>query len=102
MQFSTNEFNYHDGTFSAEASDFGDRFNGLFSKVHGGLDGDVSLLQNGDSLLDEGFELVSERTGDVVKMVVIKCHRDREGELTHWEFRPHRCDKFANLIVFND
>lgn len=86
MQFNTREFTYHKGTFSAEASDFGDRFNSMFS-------------QDADS---ESFELVSERTGAVVKMILNKVHFDDEGDLTHWEFIPYRNNKFTSLVVFND
>jgi len=89
MQFNTREFTYHKGTFIAEASDFGGRFNSMFSQVF-------------SDACDEGFELVSERTGAVVKITLKKVHFDDEGDLTHWEFVPYRCNKFNNLVVFND
>ncbi len=88
MQFNTSEFNYHDGTFAAEASDLGDRFSKLFSG-HG--------RDHCDS-----FNLVSERTGRVVEMVFVGPRYDREGDLTHWEFQPHNCYTFNDLIIFND
>ncbi|KKM27534.1 hypothetical protein LCGC14_1573730 [marine sediment metagenome] len=78
MQFNTREFNYHNGTFTAEASDLGDRFSG------------------------KDFELVSERTGRVVEMVLVGPRYDAEGDLTHWEFQPHNCYTFDDLIIFND
>lgn len=77
-QFSTNLFSYHDGTFTAEASTLGDQFTG------------------------RDFELVSERTGRVVEMVLVGPRYDGEGDLTHWEFQPHNCFTFNDLIVFND
>ncbi len=79
MQFNTREFNYYDGTFTAEASTLGDRFSG-----------------------EEDFELVSERTGRVIEMVLVGPRFNDERELTHWEFQPHNCFTFNNLIVFND
>ncbi len=78
MQFNTREFNYHNGTFTAEASTLGDQFDG------------------------KDFELVSERTGRVVEMVLVGPRYDGEGDLTHWEFQPHNCFTFNDLIVFND
>lgn len=87
MQFNTKEFTYRNGTFSAEASSFGYRFNAMFSQVF-------------TDACDEGFDLVSEKTGAVVKMTLSKVHCD--GDLMYWEFSPYRCDKFKNLIVFND
>lgn len=80
MQISTNQFSYHGDTktFTAEAS-----------TLHGQFDG-------------KDFELVSERTGKVVEMVLVGPRYDREGDLTHWEFQPHECFTFECLIVFND
>lgn len=78
MQFNTREFSYHYGTFTADASTLGDQFTG------------------------KDFELVSERTGRVIEMVLVGPRYDDEGELTHWEFQPHSCFTFDNLIIFND
>ncbi len=98
MQISTREFNYHNGTFTAEASTLGEvSFRSMFSRVFDG-----NPLPDGCSLLDEGFRLVSERTGKERRMVFYKIHRDPENEITHWEWRPFECDAFHNLIVFND
>lgn len=108
MRINTHEFTYRDGTFVAEMSNFKGHetilFNRitseaiLFSKVFD----DGKPLPDGCSLLDEGFELVSERSGKVVKMVFYKRHFDGESELTHWEWRPFECNAFHNLIIFND
>lgn len=102
MQLSTDNFAYKNRVFSAEASTLGGLFKNMFSYVHGGLGGDPSLLDKGESLLDEGFELVSARTGAVVKMVVAEVHRDPENEVTHWVFKPRQHDSFDSLVVFND
>ncbi len=98
MQINTREFTYHAGTLVTEMSNFKGREAILFSKVFD----DGKPLPNGCSLLDEGFELVSQRSGKVVKMVFHKRHFDRENELTHLEWRPFECDAFHNLIIFND
>lgn len=80
MQINTNQFSYHGDTktFTAEASTLGDQFTG------------------------QDFELVSERTGRVVEMVLVGPRYNDEGELTHWEFQPHNCFTFNDLTVFND
>ena len=76
----TSQFSYHSDTktFTACASTLGNQFNG------------------GD------FELVSDRTGKVIKMVLAGPRYDRENDLTHWEFQPHECFAFNDLIIFND
>lgn len=78
MQLNTRDFSYHDGTFAAQISDLGNKFPG------------------------QTFELVSERTGRVVEMVLVGPRYDGEGDLTHWEFQPHNCFTFNDLIIFND
>jgi len=80
MQINTDQFSYHatDRTFTACASTLGDQFDG------------------------KDFELVSERTGRVIKMVLVGPRYDDEGDLTHWEFQPHNCFTFNDLIIFND
>ena len=88
--FSTDEFSYKDRVFTAEASSIGHtRFGTMFSQVF-------------DDACDEGFELTSARTGMKVKMTLAKIHRDREGDLTHWEFIPYHNTSFDKLVVFND
>ena len=60
-----------------------------------------------DSCLDEELNhrigLRSHLTGMVIKMRFEKCHKNAEGELTHWTFvtlEPHA--KVDRLVVFND
>lgn len=88
--FNTDQFSYKDRKFSAFASDF-DKF--AFSQM---------FTQVFDDACDQGFEITSARTGKKVKMTLSETHRDREGDLTHWEFIPYRNDSFDSLIVFND
>ncbi len=86
MQVNTDRFNYCDGTFTAEVSDLCD----------------LNLF--GYNMFASGFELVSQRTGKAVGMRLAQRHHDREGDLTHWEFKPRNPDesRFKNLIIFND
>lgn len=78
-QINTDMFSYKDGTFTAELSTL-------------------------DNFLPGCFELISQRTGAPVKMVVIAQHNDREGDITHWEYKPIDPEesRFENLIIFND
>ena len=82
MQINTDQFTYHNGTFTAEAS---------------------TILHN-TIFPWTGFELVSERTGKIITMILDYrgCHRDREGDVTHWVFKPAGGGSFNNLIIFND
>lgn len=92
-EYSTDEFAYADGTFSAFVSDL-PRFDP--EQVY-------------PDALDEGICLVSARTGRKAWFVLARRHTDREGDLTHWEFVPStealRVDRrLANVTVkvFND
>ncbi len=78
-QINTDMFSYLDGTFTAELSTL-------------------------DNFLPSCFQLISQRTGDAVKMTVLAKHLNREGEITHWEYKPRDPDesRFKSLIVFND
>lgn len=75
----TEAFNYKDGTFTAMISD---------------LDNFVPAL----------FELISQRTDKAVTMIAVAQHNDREGDITHWEYKPRDPgeSRFENLIIFND
>jgi len=84
MQFNTSEFIYKGGSFYGEASDLQHRFSWLF-------DGP-----------DRGFELVSERTGKVVRMAFEDTHYDRDSDITCWRWVPVDCDAFDIFIMFND
>jgi hypothetical protein len=92
-EYSTTEFTYKDGVFSAFVSDL-PRFDP--EQVY-------------PDALDEGICLVSHRTGRKAWFVLSQAHTDREGDLTHWTFVPStealRVDRrLANVRVevFND
>lgn len=78
-QINTDMFNYHDGTFTACISDLDDFLPGL-------------------------FELISQRTAEAVTMIAVAQHNDREGDITHWEYKPRDPNesRFVNLVIFND
>lgn len=42
----------------------------------------------------------SHRTGRVVEFVHLRTHWDRDGDVTHWEYRHHATG--VVLVVFND
>ncbi len=75
----TDMFSYKDGTFTAELSTL-------------------------DNFLPSCFQLISQRTGELVKMTVLAKHTDREGDITHWEYTPTNPSesRFKNLFIFND
>lgn len=92
--FNTNDFSYKNRVFSAEVSDFGpNRFEAVF---------DTTFDDEHEQGYFKGFELVSARTGKIVKMIHNETFRDREGDITHWEFIPYRNTSFDKLVVFND
>ena len=88
--FSTSEFSYKNRVFTAEASDFSDgRFEAMFKQIFA-------------DACDQGFELTSSRTGKTIKITLVGAYRDREGDITHWEFIPYRNTSFDRVVVFND
>ncbi len=78
-QINTDKFSYSAGTFAAELSTL-------------------------DNFMVREFQLISQRTAEAVTMVLCASHLDREGELTHWEFKPKDRgeSRFKNLYIFND
>ena len=90
-KISTKMFFYHkeDKSFSQEASSI-----------------NIPLLgQLYDDACDEGFVLVSERTGAEIPMYLTKTERDREGDVQCWNFKsasrkPN--EKDITVCVFND
>ena len=85
IRISTDMFFYSKGTFSQEVSTLGRK---TLDKI---WESDVP-----------SFMLVSTRTTNALKMVLVKRHMDRENELTHWEFKPAGIGSFNNLILWND
>jgi len=52
---------------------------------------------------DEGFEIHSSRTGRTVKFHLDEVHRDSDGDVTHWTFKPvDTHGTVSKVIVFND
>ena len=90
-RINTDMFDYHGRTrtFTQEASSLGVTFQAMFGHVF-------------TDACDAGFELVSERTGKVIKMTLVEPVRDRENEIGFWEFIPYRNGSFIKLVVFND
>lgn len=90
-KLSTEHFTYDGktGTFICEVSNL----NGLIRPY---------TTQIWDDACDEGFVLVSERTGAEVIVTNTGPARDKEGDITHWDFFPHRNDSFKKVVIFND
>ncbi len=84
MQISTKDFFYRGVSFYGEASDLQHRFSWLFAGP------------------DQGFELVSERTGAIVRMAFEDVHHDADSNISCWRWVPVDCDAFEALFVFND
>lgn len=63
------------------------------------LSGEVSSVLG---ILTSQFVTVeSSSTGDVRIFELMKTHRDREAEITHWTFEA-RSDPSLKLVLFND
>lgn len=90
-QISTAHFSYSKLTnsFAAFASDFAGGFSQLFDQVF-------------DDACDQGFKLVSERTGDEVVVTYKEAERNVFGEILAWVFVPYRNNAFEKVIIFND
>jgi hypothetical protein len=58
---------------------------------------------------DDGFTLVSHKTGQEVRMYVTRTVRDKEGDITHWCMKSDPDDELRlhlpaaiELTIFND
>jgi hypothetical protein len=85
-------FSYKDGAFVCEASD-----------LKGIWNGDKQIY---DDACDVGIAIRSARTGAVVKFYHAETFKDREGDVTHWEYHS-TADHARHLlglkvIIFND
>jgi hypothetical protein len=69
---SSSRFSFKGNTFLAEASDFGRNFN--LGRVY-------------DDACDEGFSIVSVKTGKVAVFALYNHEEDGEGDLVSWIFR---------------
>lgn len=91
-EISTKLFSYHaeDKTFSAE-----------ISTLEG--NGGFALGQVYDDACDEGFTLVSQRTGQLVVFARHSEDKDREGDIVGWWFESvSRGFKGFKVLVIND
>lgn len=71
--------------------------------------GAFQVSQIYDDASDVGFIMVSKRTGREAVFYLNQAHHDREGDLTHWTFKPtpETLAKYPQLrehivIIFND
>lgn len=82
---SSKYFDYSKGSFSAEDSSL--------------PEGRTSRIYN--DACDEGFIMKSEKTGDEVIFFLANTLRDREGDVTHWLYKPSAQDIQRNARLSN-
>lgn len=63
--------------------------------------GKVKMIQVYPDACDEGFEMVSDKTGQIVKFVKTQTHYN-DGDVTHWEFKGLGAAKGCTAIIWND
>jgi hypothetical protein len=81
-------FNKKTNTFSAEASDFGRTFE--LDRVY-------------DDACDEGFSIVSAKTGKIAVFALYNHEEDEEGDLISWIFRCVTPGlTHLKAVIFND
>ena len=51
---------------------------------------------------DEGFFMVSSKTGIVATFVLAKTNHDKEGEIWSWDFKGNVSGKTLKARIFND
>jgi hypothetical protein len=87
-QLSSSRFTFKGNTFSAEASDFGRNFD--LGRVY-------------DDACDEGFSIVSEKTGKVAVFALYNHEEDGEGDLVSWIFHCVTPGlTHLKAVIFND
>lgn len=93
LAYDSKRFTYNpkSKTFSAEASEIGSGF----------------LKQIWGDSADRGFGIKSKKTGNVAIFTLTDEHKNRDQEITHWEFsvyNPKRDPKLSGLkaIIWND
>jgi hypothetical protein len=85
---SSKSFRFKGNTFSAEASDFGRNFN--LGRVY-------------DDACDEGFSIVSEKTGKIAVFSLYNHEEDSEGDLLMWVFKCVTPGlTHLKAVIFND
>jgi len=85
---SSSKFTYSEGKFISEASDLGRQF--MLGRVY-------------DDACDEGFTIISEKTGNSAVFALHKENINADNETTDWEFvcvTPGL--KFLKAVIFND
>jgi len=85
---SSSRFTFKGNTFSAEASDFGRNFK--LDRVY-------------NDACDEGFSIVSTKTGKVAVFALYNHEEDGEGDLVSWIFRCVTPGlTHLKAVIFND
>jgi hypothetical protein len=85
---SSTRFSFEGNTFSAEASDFGRN---------------ISLGRVYDDACDEGFSIVSAKTGKIAVFALYNHEEDAEGDLVSWIFRCVTPGlTHLKAVIFND
>jgi hypothetical protein len=85
---SSSRFAFKGNTFSAEASDFGLNFK--LGRVY-------------DDAYDEGFSVVSAKTGKIAVFALYNHEEDGEGDLVSWIFRCVTPGlTHLKAVIFND
>ncbi len=87
--FATGQFEFKNGVFSQNASFFEDRFLELFH---------IEFENKGN----QGFELVSSKSGKTVNVLLDKVVMDKNDNITAWEFTPENDDSFIKVVIYND
>lgn len=66
--------------------------------------GEISTLGCTVADLEEGFMLISQRTGATVKYFYVDTVRDAEGDVQYWTFREEqtRNNHCTRINLFND
>jgi hypothetical protein len=85
---SSSRFSFSGNTFSAEASDFGRAFK--LDRVY-------------DDACDEGFSIVSAKTGNIAVFALYNHEKDAEGDLVKWIFKCVTPGlTHLKAVIFND
>ena len=85
---SSSRFSFKGNTFSAEASDLGRR---------------LELGRVFDDAYDEGFSIVSEKTGKIAVFALYNHEEDNKGDLVCWIFRCVTPGlTHLKAVIFND
>lgn len=85
-------FDKEDGMFTQEISSLGTLAGNLMGQLW-------------DDACDQGFVLVSHRTGEEIPFYLDVTERDREGDIQCWNFKSASKDpdmRYLTVSVFND